>query len=180
MVTITFPRVSHYTPDLAPDSQLKDMLNAQRQQLAAHLPKRPSNQDTKALALWARAKDQILLEIGIIEGQMRNRWRDVPLPGGQQAPMEVAAPARRCATWDHHLGPLKTNAQKMESIQRKACAILLQIRNAQDKDSFIRFTDQLNTLRAHLRRFCARERLELPEFPANLPNTFALKARRAV
>ena len=175
---ITFPMNNHQAQVVPTESKLQTLLAEQLRQLAAHMAKRPGLENLNLRARWVDAKDQINLEIGIIEGQLHSRWKQVPLPGGQTAPVEPTTRAPR-KTWDHHMGPLKTPQQRLETIMSKACALLVRIRNAEDNESFVRLTDQLNTLRNHLKRFCLQEMLDLPEFPANLPNPFSKKGGKA-
>ena len=141
--------------------------------LSAHMAKRPHWHDIAVRADWANEKDRIRTQIGLIEGQLRNRWQAVPSPAGpvpQEAP-QAPAPRRKGG----QPGPQKTPAQRTASALRKAGDLMEHCRVAPDGPAFIRLTDQLNSLRNEFRRYCASQGMEMPEFPANLPNPFAKK-----
>lgn len=63
-----------------PEDKVEAELARRRADLAAHLAKRPGHADTNALAAWVWDKDRILTAIGILEGQMENRWHNVERP----------------------------------------------------------------------------------------------------
>jgi hypothetical protein len=74
---ITFPMNSHPRGTQRTEAQLRAELALQKAILAGHLKQRPGTEDLNLLAKWVCAKDRILTEIGLIEGQIENRWREV-------------------------------------------------------------------------------------------------------
>ena len=138
--------------------------------LAAHMAKRPHWHDIAIRAAWANEKDRIHTQIGLIEGPLRNRWQVVPSPAGPVSQEAPQAPTQRRKGGQP--GPQKTPAQRTASALRKAADLLEHCRAAQDGPAFVRLTDQLNSLRNEFRRYCASQGMDMPEFPANLPNPF--------
>jgi len=75
--TVTFPMVSRPGPAPTPDAKLRAELARPQAVLAAHMAKRPGWENINVRSAWVHAKDGILTEIGLVEGQLRNRWHPV-------------------------------------------------------------------------------------------------------
>jgi hypothetical protein len=60
-----------------PEDKLGLELAIQRAQLALHMECRPSNQNINALTKWVHAKQKFETAIGLLEGQINNRWHAV-------------------------------------------------------------------------------------------------------